>query len=529
MIEKLHKFLVALKLPVPEKMFREFLSSHPDFPSLLSLVDTLERFGIVYSAFRINKKEVVNLAEPFIIVTTNELFPVRSKDDLRQCDGHLKNWDGLVLYIDRENSQAKEVAAYRRERIHQLMSWVLLGTTLLFVVTSLLQSFSFLTVGVVSTAFAGLIMGYFLISKELGIKYRVVEALCQVRSRNNCDKILSSNGAQLFGGISLSDAVVAYFAFQLLIISFPNNGLAGGVPVLTILSVLTLPVIGYSIYYQYFLAKKAWCPLCLSVDAVLIVQFIFFLFYGLRKGDVHLMGSLSFETVAFSFLLFLILLSATFLLKSVKKQENRISRDLSAANRVKYTVSVFLNMLHRQKRVEVALQEQEVVLGNVHAPVQILMVSNLHCHPCKKNHEKIKKLLEIYPDKMGVTIRFVAGRKSKSREATSNQYVLQYWLQNVYGTIDVSQKTEALLEDWYETMDLEKYMEKYSGIEDAEESKGIENRHLEWIRKYRVTATPTFFLNGYEFPKEYTMDDLMYLMPNLYAWAMENEITSEVV
>ena len=111
------------------------------------------------------------------------------------------------------------------------------------------QAFSWTLLLLAATAIAGLLTGYLLFAKDLGITYRAVESFCNAGTGAGCGKVLRAEEGKLFGFISFSDLTLGYFAAQLAAIGLPvplwaGNGLLS---VLGLISVLALPVIGYSL------------------------------------------------------------------------------------------------------------------------------------------------------------------------------------------------------------------------------------------------------------------------------------------
>ena len=118
---------------------------------------------------------------------------------------------------------------------------------------------------------------------------------------------------------------------------------------------------------------------------------------------------------------------------------------------------------------------------------------------------------------MNLAIRFLLSGKDIDSTPTTSQYIIQYLKQNFYNKNNLSTNTERLMRDWFALMDLEKYKIKYpignNCVDD--QSKELETLHINWVEDSMVTHTPRFFINGYELPKDYSIEDLMALVPGL--------------
>ncbi|HCD52391.1 MAG TPA: hypothetical protein DEQ34_08085 [Balneolaceae bacterium] len=44
---------------------------------------------------------------------------------------------------------------------------------------------------------------------------------------------------------------------------------------------------------------------------------------------------------------------------------------------------------------------------------------------------------------------------------------------------------------------------------------GLLSRHNAWVEQTHISKTPTLFVNGYEMPVNYTVDDLKAMIPGL--------------
>ena len=186
-------------------------------------------------------------------------------------------------------------------------------------------------------------------------------------------------------------------------------------------------------------------------------------------------------------------------------------------SRAKNSLPLFTGALLEQPRADTSDFDQEMVLGNPEAPLEIILVSSLFCAPCKKAHEQLERLVALYPDQLKVRIRLVISALDAGRFPTATQYVLHYWLSNVWGGPDESQRTAALLHEWYEAMDLARFAATHAAdfTGDYALSTRLGTQHYLWAKGHRISRTPTLFLNGYSLPAAYRLDDLKLLIPGL--------------
>lgn len=309
-MEKLvSRFLQLLGMPVSNKYVRKILVAHPDFPSLLSIADTLQRLGIEHAVGRIEKETLAELPYPYLLpldMGRGDILLIKSKQDLTKHKSDLEQWSGVVLQaespkkiIDKTN---QELFLKERHSNHYTVALLTLFTILLLF--PFLISFSGWIFSLLILSLAGIVVGYFIFAKEIGVTYTVVDAFCNPgkTTDNSCDTVLKADIHLL--GIKFSDAVLTYFVFQALALSLAQAlpQASGFISALAWLSIVTLPIIFFSLYYQFFVAK-AWCRLCLVLVGILAIQLSVFAI-GYFNGSVLLLGNLSFVSASVLAMLF---------------------------------------------------------------------------------------------------------------------------------------------------------------------------------------------------------------------------------
>lgn len=503
------QFLKFLKIPISGSYVERLIIDHTDFPSLLSISDVFNRLGISHVVTKVEKERVNELEYPYLAPLSKgrgNILIIKDGNDLRRHQTLLKDeWDGIVLQaeptktiLDKENNEmyAREKSIKRNCAIIML---ALVGHLLIagFYLTTLENIILALSV-------AGVIVGYFLFAKELGISYATVDAFCNTGGNINCDRVLKSDITLL--GVNFSNAVLAYFLFQCITIGIssflPSRQIV--LPILSIPGLLALPVVVFSVYYQYAVAKT-WCRLCLIVDGLLIIQTLVF-GYGLYMSTITISISLSvfMPMVTTALFILLIIISAK---EGMVHYQKLIQ--LGSDNRIKHNPLVFTTLLRQQKKVDEQPFDYEMHVGNPFAPIKIIMVSSLHCNPCKLKHEVVHQLVATYSDLVRVSFRF-----SKSTSwPTSAGTLLNYWFHNIYGKENEATNTANLMHDWFELWDLQKFEKKYGIKTNDTVIDKLVQQHYGWTRHARTV--PMFFVNGYELPKGYAIDDLLGMVPSL--------------
>jgi protein-disulfide isomerase len=198
-------------------------------------------------------------------------------------------------------------------------------------------------------------------------------------------------------------------------------------------------------------------------------------------------------------------------LKGTLKNANESKQNEIQALRVKHSPEVFTNLLFQEKKVYATPFEQELLIGNPDAPVRITMAASLGCGPCKDGFGKALKVVETYPQKANLAVRFKHHRTNNGQSISDQNPLLTYWLHHIHGKDNESERTVNLIRDWYSQMNNEKFKEEYSTGADGLSS-GVEkllHDHNSWFKTSEIQGTPTFFINGYQLPRHYKIDDLM--------------------
>lgn len=526
------EYLKKLNIPVSEKYCRKLIASHSDYPSLLSIADTLQRLGIHHRVARMEVTELYQLPPPYLLHSAGQarMLLVQHQKDLVAV--HNREAAGQVVVLQAAPTRVIADPENRRRRLEEtlyrtIMTLFCLALTgLSFVLLPSVQNLFWIHFSLLILAVAGSVTGWLLINKELRIQYKPVEALCGTGSKANCDAVLRSPGGWLLGNITLSDATTSYFLFQILMLGLliPLSG--GATPyygILGFLSILTVPVVLYSLYYQA-VHIKVWCRLCLIVDAILLGQTG--LFGYLYTNNIILVGDARGLPAILTLLLLVTTLSGMILVKNAFIRAIKAEKAEIVANRIKYDPDTFLHLLRRQKLVDFGLFEQEMLIGNPEAPLTITMAVSLRCGPCKEGFEQVKRLVASYPDtvKLAVRLQFRRGDKGSQEPGI---WLLGWWQRHIQGKPNASVRTEQLLQDWYESMELLEFGERYP-LETNGSDNGMFEKlkvlHEEWMDQAEIKTTPTFFINGHRLSKQYRIEDLVIFLPEMIDYLERQDI-----
>ncbi len=519
------KYLKHLKISFSSEYIEQLILGHPNYPSLLSVADTFDRLGIPHSVRRLSSEELAGLSFPYLLHFSRghgELILIKGTEDFKSRVKELVHWSGIVIQaepvrmiLDEEHNKR-----YKEEKLKKSLQLIALTCLVTFLCWPFFMQPRIVYALILSGSFLGIVIGYFLIAKDVGTKYKLIENFCNTGKNSNCDTVLNSEDSRIIGDLKFSDAVLIYFLFQALLLSgslIIQQTEQDVFLILTGISLLTLPVVAYSIYYQYFRAKS-WCRLCLLVDLILVSQLSIF-FYSYFTG-ISTYTSIHLPVAIVTFSLFATIVSGVLLIKKSIERSKLQSTTIVRSNRVFLSPKVFMDLLYQQRKVNFAPFSNELILGKLTAPVKIVVVSNLFCNPCKKRHKELVRLIEHYPNLINMAIRFVRPGK----DPISCPYLLEYWLQQTQ--LKNSLNMEKILDEWFEEMDFKKFKSRYPLIDEEQFTfggKALSERHYEWSIHAKIVKTPSIFINGYALPENYQVTDLIALIPEMAYLLEKNE------
>lgn len=263
------------------------------FPTLFGLGTLLREYNIQSHGYRIDDKgEIGRIPTPFIAPVNNRFVIVLSVDGdkLRYAtDGVPEEidttrftdaWSGVAFVAETshesvEPDYGRHVLAETMTRLSNVGIWVIGALLLAWFMISRGDLHNWGTIALVPVYLFGLWLSVMLVQKDLGIKSKRSDAVCNVLQPGGCDSITKSDAAVFMGIFHWSEVGLTYFGVGLaILLLFPEK--AGW---LAAINICALPYTVWSITYQKFKAHT-WCTMCVGVQLTLWVQFIIFLCSG---------------------------------------------------------------------------------------------------------------------------------------------------------------------------------------------------------------------------------------------------------
>lgn len=506
-----YNWLKELKIPVSKSYIKKQLLSHPDYPSLLGITDTLDELGIENTAVQIEKEQLVELPTPFIAHLNGnggEFAIIKEKENTdKKIPDFFNRWNGVVVVAEKSEGwkHTQNNEWLKKDKKSFLARTAILSILALFIISSIFYSFSGLFTGLLLIAVSGIFISWMIVSKDLGIENKIADELCGANA--DCNSVIHSKVIKLPFNIGWSDAGIIYFSFLLIILLFGsfNDSLTGLYPVISIIAFAAIPVTVISIYYQWRVIKK-WCRLCLFTSALLWLQFLLLLPVGVDMLRIDF-DNLVINSVFISSFAITIVAAGWLWLKPLIIKNKELKAENFAAERFRRNVGVFTAILEKQKKITVQPEGLGIIIGNPHAKNTIIKVCNPYCGPCAAAHPVIDKLLEENKN-LKVQIIFTAGDDDKNIRAKSVKHLMALNEKNN------KQLIQRALDDWYmaDKKDYDSFALKYV-LNGELENQGDKLKSMKsWCDEVKIEFTPTFFVNGYQLPKQYTIEDVKYFL-----------------
>ena len=531
-LETVTLLLVQLGVKVTDTTLANDLYNHPDYPSLLSISDVLQNYGIESLSFKTTIEKLVTLPTPFIAQikenSSADIFTV-----VRAVSGNIINhydpethqwqnsnatdfaqkWQSHIILLpdatekkDEENFRIKKRNEIRlsvaKYSAFLLLPVIAIGLCVWSLVNNgfdALYPAVFLLLTTLGTIVSALLIWY-----ELDQYNPVLQQICSGGKKVNCGAILKS-GASKIGGVSWSSIGFTYFAGGLFVLLFTGLFTSSTLFTVTWLNALAVPYIFFSLYYQWQVARQ-WCVLCLAVQVLLALQFATALTAGWHTiTPVASLLSLNF-LVPFMLCYSLPFIMVSLLLPAWQSaKESR--RNKTELQRLKHNPQIFEALLSKQKAIQDDTKGLGITLGNQDASVKIIKVCNPYCGPCAKAHTPIEELLHNNPD-IQVQIIFNATSEENDVRAKPVKHLLAIQEK------DGQPLTEKALDDWYlaDKKDYDVFAAKYPMNGELKKQDEKVEAMSEWCNKTEIAFTPTFFINGNQLPNIYNVQDLKYFL-----------------
>jgi len=515
---------------------KSLLIDHINYSSLLAIQDTLSAYGVESVAVGKGEHSYHDFELPFIcsiqqvdwpsaaftIVTNLDndrldyLDPLTKRVTTTTIEQFQSIHKDIIMLIDGakavdEINLRQNLVKERNESVLANLPIVLALISLFscggYIITHFTQNHSWTNLSYLLSTCIGVFISLLLIWHEFDKDNRLLKQVCGKGGKKvNCNAVLSSSHSSMFG-ISWSTWGGAYFCMLFLIqLLFVNN--FSFLVVTACLSLLVIPYVFYSIYVQWQIIKQ-WCPLCLGIQVLLIFNALIAI--NVFSQPTNEYKFYSFQSYAFvialligAFMFFLI--SALIPVLKSARDSKSLERNLRMFQSDKNVFNYFLN---KGEPLKYPVDNLGIIVGNPAAGNEIVKVCNPYCSYCSDIHLKLEPLIK---NNNSVRLRIIF-TVSLEKNDIGRKAVAQFMaIQQKYG----NDLVHTALDDWYSSAykDYETFARRFVVGLELEEQDGKIMAMSKWVDSMKIRVTPTLFFNGYEFPREYEVDDLIDILKN---------------
>jgi len=539
-------FLGLLGVKHTQSFSGQYFNEHPHKYNLYGLSKMLSDYGIRNAATQIEDREtdLFNIECPFVAHAGGDfvvvhLTPTFSKgtgenppasEELEGAVHFLRNgkkltlpvsqfiqsWSGVVLLAetspdsiepDYNKHRKKDLLHIAQQLIPVLAGIFILGMT--YINRSLFADLGISLL--LSVNLTGIYICYLLVLKQLKIHSRYADKICTLFSQSDCNNVLESDAAKLWGIFGWSEIGLGYFAANIVILLFLPQLMI----YLVLINILPLPFTVWSVWYQKFKAQQ-WCPLCMIVQVLLWAIFIINLVFGYIPLPVIASNEAIFSQFFNYWLmpifnsqfiivvcLYAIPVFALNLLFPKLSEGNQVGQLRQEINSIKASEEVFRTLLTQQPFYETGMSDSQILFGNPDAQLRITILTNPFCNPCAKMHARVANLLK--ETKENVCIQYIFSAFNESLEYANRCFIAIYMEKGKAAAwqlySDWFERGKALKEAFFNDLHLDM---SNPAIE-------VEfQKHASWKEKTLLRATPAITVNGYKLPDNYKIEDLRY-------------------
>lgn len=509
----LFQYLEREKISIDKEEFEFQVQSHPDYPSLLAISDTLSFFNIANIATRLDKTQIALLPNRFIVLLNKELSSPKLSFVEKKGENYLviidkiavliskqeleKRWAEIVFLI--EKSDTEDVTKNNKNDYN----W----TLLLFILVTFLVILHYFNTPLQTNLFfifpvAGILFSLAALKDLFGVKSELINSFCSMTTSSSCNSVVNSSKWKIFEIVNFSDLSIVFFASQflgLLVFLFSGEVIAF-FTIQKIVLLASIPVLFLSVYYQKFVEKK-WCPICFFIIAIILLELGYLIAF---QNIAFTISTKTLVVFGFIFLSVMIIWSA---LKKLFTQRKDLKEYQLKAIRFERNYTIFKNSLFAKAKTQIP--QSHIILGNKESETKITVISNPFCGHCKGAHEVIETILEKHHNNIQIQVILKTNLETENEESKK----LLRSLMEIYEQDGEIAFIKAL-KNWFDSKNIEEWFSLFP-VNTTTEFDAIFNSQHKWCEENAYNFTPAIFINGYEYPQMYDRKNLQFYINEL--------------
>jgi len=514
----LKKLVVKNNIRINQDELKLQLQSHPSYPSLHSVTGVMDHFSIPNLAIKVPQTQEVleQLPSGFLaVIDENGLEDIayveKKKDRFKllsqsndsktiTSEDFLSIWNGVLIAIEPEDGEVKKQFSQRTI----LLALCIVAFTGIFVYalfnSSIFSAAHFLLSGI------GFMISVLIVKHDLGIQTQLENSFCNLSKKTSCDAVLNGKGSVIFNKIKLSDLSLVTFLGYVFMFLLASMTKVQPELLTAMLSLCGVAAALYSVYYQAIVIKK-WCPLCLGIVGVLVLQAS-----SVLLMDVTLFSfSVSSTSLLIVFTGFAIAIASWYFLKPLLQSKTDYNTLQVSHQKFKRAFSIFNTLLNQETALETnPAITNELVFGHHHAPLTLTLVTSPFCFYCRAAHKDVVDILKKGKERVKVRVRFM----TDPSQPDNALYKIVSETMHVYHTqgpkaclnlLDILYDSKTDLNHWVSNTNIH-----YNPSYDA-----VIKQQLDWSTANKINFTPALYIGNRPFPSEYNRTDFPQFIDDL--------------
>jgi uncharacterized membrane protein len=503
MINLVNKYLISNFYLNTKEEFEESFLSHPNYPSVFAITDSLDMLSIENIAIKVPKEQLGELPNSFLAIFNGELVLV-AKDEKEivvenekgiksnlTIDNFCKDWEGIIIAIEPNQIISSEVKSNTKRLFYCIPIVALIALSIVY------NNYSFSSALQLFTSLIGVFISVLIVQEKFGMKNEIVSKFCNINPNTSCDSVIQSGKGKINKWMSFTDLPLLFFSINM--VSILLNP-AYSSKLIGLLSIASFPVIAYSIWLQKFKINK-WCLLCLLVSALLILQGL----VGYYLGQPLLTKAIFND---FSYLFSIITCTSLWLLiKPELESKFKTESEVKELKKFKRSYTIF-EFLSKKVLVNDGFEKlQGLQFGNPKSTIALTIILSPSCGHCHKAFEDAIHLVHKYPEKVFLNVLFNINPENNDnpcKPVVENLLAIKY---------TISESIEEAITDWHiHKIELELWLKKWGQKTVSMKVNQQMQQQYDWCLENEFNYTPVKIVNGKLFPNEYNITELKYFL-----------------
>lgn len=520
MVSLVKKYLEINHFSNQKEAFEDLFQSHPNYPSVFAITDTLDMLSIENVAIKVPKEQLIELPESFLAVFKGDLSLVskstssikiktqKGENNFLSFEEFLADWNGIIIAIEPNGTVVNTDSKINTKwLIFSLPLFLLIGLSIFY------NEYRLSDLIFLGSSIIGVVISVFIVQEKIGINNQIISKFCNINPNASCDSVIKSNKGEINRWLSFSDLPLIFFGTSVWsILLGPYNSIV----LIGYLCLLSIPFIVYSIWIQKVEIKK-WCMLCLAISFLIFIQAIVWYFTD--------QFTLNFTFSNFFPFVFLLILTSSIWFGVKPILENMIKAESSLKELTKFKRNFSL-LDFLSKKIEVVdgfSKLQGINFGNKEAAVKLTIIISPSCGHCHKAFEESFELVSKFPEKIFLNVLF-----NVNPENNDNPYkvVVERLMAINYAK---PEKIAEAISDWHiHKIGLEAWNLKWKIDAISMKVHQQIQQQYNWCLENEFNFTPVKIVNGKLFPNEYEITELKYFI-NDFSEAKELAETNSLV